>query len=85
MPFTKESVILDGEKINFKGGALRSQLKVPEGINIPKGWLRKINNAKVGSVVVLPKTKKLAGKKITATPLLKRRVSFGMTLMKMKR
>lgn len=63
------------ERIEKKGtkGALRRQLDVPEGMNIPGSWIRKISEAKIGETVSLPKVGELEGKKMRVTLLLKKR------------
>lgn len=70
-----ESVVLDGKKIKFKGGALHRQLGVPEDKTIPKGLMTALRKAKVGDVV--------QGHKVTA--LMKKRVNFAFTLMGKKK
>jgi len=57
-------------------GALRSQLGVKEGEEIPKGWITKIANAEVGDTV------QIGGKSITVTAQLKKRAVLAKTLGK---
>ena len=71
-----DSIKLNGKTVRYKPGAMRRQmaLKTDEKLSSPK--LRKIAD--------LPTGKKFSmfGRQYTATPLLKRRASFGLTLMR---
>jgi len=73
-----ETVELDGEKIKFKEGALHKQLKTPAGYTFKRSELNKLKNIENG------KTFDFLGKSFKMTPLLKKRISFGLTLMKSK-
>jgi len=69
-------VILDGEKIKFKEGGLRQQLKVPKDYKFKKSDLNKLNKIKTGEEF------EFLGKKFKKTPLMAKRISFALTLMK---
>ena len=56
--YKKETIKLGDEKIVIKKGALRSQLKVPEGKDISMTFLNKIIKANVGDSLINPYTKK---------------------------
>ena len=77
--YKKETIKLGDEKIVIKKGALRSQLKVPEGKDISMTFLNKIIKANVGDSLMNPYTKK----DIKITQLLKSRANLGKTLKKM--
>jgi hypothetical protein len=77
-PKEKSTVRLGGKKIVMKKDALRNQLKVPEGRNIPMSLINKILKAEVGDEMSNP-----FGGKIKITALLKRRANLGKTLKKM--
>jgi hypothetical protein len=68
-------VVLDGKKITFKEGALRNQLKMPEDRKFTKSELNKLKNIENG------KEFNFLGNKFKMTPLLKKRITFGLTLM----
>jgi hypothetical protein len=70
-----------GDKIEFKEGTLRKQLKVPEGKTIPKSLLNKISKAEDGEMVMNPFTKK----EMKVTKILKQRANLAKTLGKMKK
>jgi len=69
------------DKIDFskiKKGALRRQLKVPDSYTFTRTALSRINTTDVGQKF------KFKGNEFKMTPLLKKRISFAITLMKMK-
>ena len=70
-----------GDKIEFKEGTLRKQLKVPDGKTIPKSLLDKISKADDGAMVMNPFTKK----EMKVTKLMKSRANLAKTLGKMKK
>tara|TARA_R110002124_G_C8972794_1_gene515372 strand:- start:11743 stop:12102 length:360 start_codon:yes stop_codon:yes gene_type:complete len=70
---------IDGEKIKFKEGALHKQLKTPEGYTFKKAELEKMKKVENGDML------EFLGKKIKMTPLLKRRVTFALVLMRGKK
>ncbi len=74
----KTTIKLGDEKIKIKPNALRNQLKVPEGKNIPMALINKILKAEVGDEIDNP-----FGGKVKITALLKRRANLGKTLKKM--
>ena len=74
----KSTIELGGKKITMKKDALRNQLKVPEGKNIPMSLINKILKAEVGDEMKNP-----FGGSIKVTALLKRRANLGKTLKKM--
>jgi len=69
-----DTIVLDGEKIRFKKGALHRQLKIPEDQDIGMANLNKIAKAELGSMVTIK------GKKFKVTPLLKKRAVFGKNI-----
>ena len=74
----KATVTLGGKKIEFKPGALHKQLKVPDDYKFTKSELEKlekINNGKQFSY---------KGKSFKMTDKLKKRITFGLNLMKRK-
>jgi hypothetical protein len=73
-----ETVELEGEKIKFKEGALHKQLKTPAGYKFKRSELTKLKNIENG------KPFEFMGKSFKMTPLLKKRITFGLTLMKGK-
>jgi len=78
-PKAKTSTIrLGGQKIVMKKNALRNQLKVPEGRDIPMSLINKILKAEIGDELSNP-----FGGKLKITTLLKRRANLGKTLKKM--
>tara|TARA_R110002051_G_scaffold316953_1_gene397392 strand:- start:870 stop:1109 length:240 start_codon:yes stop_codon:yes gene_type:complete len=70
-------VVLDGEKIKFKEGGLRSQLKVPKDYKFNVTTLRKLANVKTGEKF------KFLGKEFKKTSLMDKRINFAITLMKL--
>lgn len=66
------------QKAIKKPGALSRQLGIPEEDTIPVTLLKKIRDAKVGSVIKNPTSK--GKKRIKVTNLLKRRVVLALTL-----
>ncbi len=78
MPSQKKTgeVVLDGEKIKFKEGGLRQQLKVPKSHKFTKTELNKLNKIKTGEKF------EFLGKEFKKTPLMAKRISFALTLMK---
>ncbi len=70
------------DKIDFdkiKKGALRRQLKVPASYTFTRAALTRINATDVGQKF------KFKGNEFKMTSLLKKRISFAITLMKMKK
>ncbi len=74
-----QSVMLDGEEVEFKEGTLRSQLKVPKDMKLSPAILKKINKTEVGKVF------DFNGRKIKMTPLMKKRITLGINLQKRKK
>jgi hypothetical protein len=72
-------VVLDGEKIKFKEGGLRNQLKVPKDYKFKITELRRLNK--------IPTNEKFSflGKDFKMTKLMKQRINFGITLMSKKK
>jgi len=68
-------VVLDNKKVKFKEGTLRSQLKVPKDYKFSKSALEKIKKVETGEKF------KFLGNDFKKTPLMAKRVSFGLTLM----
>ena len=73
-----ETVEIDGEKIEFKEGALRKQLKLKKDFKLTKTILNKLKKVKDGEKF------DLEGKSFKMTPLLKKRINFALVLMKGK-
>jgi hypothetical protein len=69
-------VKIGDEEIKFKAGALRQQLKVPKGKNIPPSLINKINKANAGDSFTNPFT----NRQQKITPLLKKRTAFAKSL-----
>ena len=67
---------LNGEKIPFRIGALHSQLKTPKGYKFTKAELNRLKNINNG------KKFDFLGKNFTMTDKLKKRINFGLVLMK---
>jgi len=78
MPYTKETIKLGDEKITFKKGALRSQLKLNKNQDLSVKILEKLKKVETGSRFMLN------GKDLKKTPLMSRRINFALTLMKKK-
>lgn len=79
MPKSKpkmETVILDGEKVEFKEGTLRSQLRVPKDMKLTSPVLKKMNKTEIGDMFTFN------GRQIKMTPLLKKRITLGINLQK---
>ncbi len=73
------SVVLDGEKVEFKEGGLRNQLKVPKDYKFKLSELRRMAKVNTGNTFnFLNKDRKM-------TPLLKKRINFAITLMTRKK
>ena len=72
-----ESITIDGDKINFKAGALRSMFKMKKSQKWTKGLMRKLLKKKDGEEV------EAFGHRRKMTKLLRKRLNFGLTLMKM--
>ena len=68
-------VVLDGEKIKFKEGGLRQQLKVPKSHKFTKSELNKLKKIKTGEKF------EFLGKEFKKTPLMAKRINFALTLM----
>ena len=72
----KELVTIDGEKIAFKGDALRNMLRLGKNEKLTKPLIRKMLEVPVGGrVQYFNKTRR-------QTPLLRKRLNFALTLMK---
>ena len=71
-------ITIRGKKIKFEEGALRRALKVPDNEKLLMGDLRKANKTEVGKDFMYN------GKKFKMTNLMKKRITFAITLMKMK-
>ena len=72
----KELVKIDGEKIAFKGDALRNMLRLGKNEKLTKPLIRKMLEVPVGGrVQYFNKVRK-------QTPLLRKRLNFALTLMK---
>lgn len=63
---------------NVKKGALRKQLGVPSGRNIPEGLLERIAGTDIGNHV------QYRGKSFAVTPLLKKRAVWAKTFRREK-
>ena len=72
----KETVEIDGEKITFKKGALRSMLKMKPSESLTKGMMRNALKVKDGGEV------SFFGRRRKMTKLLRKRLNFGLVLMK---
>lgn len=70
-----ETIILEGEKIKFKEGALRKQMKLKKDEKLNKNKLNKIAKTETN------KTFNMFGREYKATPLLKKRANFALVLM----
>ena len=68
--------VLDGEKVKFKEGALRSQLKVGKDHKFTKTELNKLKKVKTGEKFMFH------GKEFKMTPLMAKRINFALVLMK---
>ena len=66
---------LGGEKVAYREGALRRQLGLTAKQKLTRSSLDRLKRVEVGSMFTL------FGKKHRMTPLLKKRVSLGRTLM----
>jgi hypothetical protein len=71
-------ITIRGKKIKFEEGALRRALKVPDNEKLLMGDLKKANKTEVGKDFMYN------GKKFKMTNLMKKRITFAITLMKMK-
>jgi len=71
-------ITIGGKKIKFEEGALRRALKVPANEKLMMGDLKKANKTEIGKEFMYD------GKKFKMTPLMKKRITFAITLMKMK-
>ena len=74
---TMGEVELDGEKVKFKEGALHKMLKTPPGYKFKKSELNKMKKVENGEMF------EFMGKSRKMTPLMKKRVTFALTLMGM--
>lgn len=74
----KAEVELDGEKVEFKEGALRKQLGMKKDDKLSISMINKMLKSKDGEMV------EAFGKMKKMTPLLRRRLNFAKTLMKRK-
>tara|TARA_Y100000593_G_C4098358_1_gene231982 strand:+ start:35 stop:268 length:234 start_codon:yes stop_codon:yes gene_type:complete len=76
MAYTKEVVELDGTPITIKVGALHRSLKVPAKYTFKRSELQRLNKKEVGSEF------SFKGNKIKMTPLVKKRITLAINLMK---
>lgn len=76
MAYKKEKVELDGEPIIIKVGALHRSLKVKGDYKFNRAELQRLNKKEIGA------TFKYKGNEIKMTPLLKKRLTLGINLMK---
>ena len=74
-----ETIELDGEKVKFKEGALRKQLKLKPAEKLSKAMLNKVKKTEVG------KEFKLFNRKYKMTKLMKKRINFAIVLMGRKK
>lgn len=72
-------VELDGEKVEFKEGALHKMMKTPPGYKFKKSELNKLKKVETGEMF------EFLGKKRKMTALMKKRINFALTLMGMKK
>ena len=72
-------VVLDGEKIKFKEGGLRQQLKVPKDYKFKISELKKLQKVKTGEKF------DFLGKEFKKTPLMAKRINFAITFMGKKK
>jgi len=72
-------VVLDGEKVKFKEGGLRNQLKVKKDYKFRITTLRRLSRIPEGNGF------EFEGKDFKMTKLLKQRINFGITLMSRKK
>jgi hypothetical protein len=72
----RETVEIDGERISFKKDALRKQLGLSEGEKFTKSELEKLKKIEVGDKFTF------RGKSKSMTTLMKKRITFALTLMK---
>ena len=72
-------VVLDGEKVKFKEGGLRNQLKVPKDYKFKITELRRLAKIPTGEKF------SFLGKDFKMTKLMKQRINFGITLMSKKK
>jgi len=72
----KVEIKLDGESIKIKKGALHKQLKVPADYKFKLPELRRINKTDNGDLF------SFKGKTFKMTPLMKKRITLAITLMK---
>ena len=72
-------VELDGEKVKFKEGGLRNQLKVKKDYKFTITKLRQLSKIPEGQSFTFE------GKSFKMTKLMKQRINFGITLMSRKK
>ena len=70
-----DTAMLDGEKVNYREGALRRQLGLRADQKLTRASLDRLKKVEVGSMFTL------MGKRHRMTALMKQRVSLGRTLM----
>ena len=75
----KETIKIGKEKITFKEGTLRKQLKMKKDEKFTKAELRKLKKVEIG------KKFKFHQRGFVMTKLLKQRISLGLTLMGFKK
>jgi hypothetical protein len=75
-PVKTGEVELDGEKVKFKEGALRTMLKVPKSHKFTKTELNKLKKVKTGEKF------SFLGKEFKKTALMAKRINFALVLMK---
>jgi len=73
-----ETIELDGEKVKFKEGSMRKQMKLKPEEKLTESKLKKIAGTETGKMF------KMFKREYKATPLLKKRANFALVLMKGK-
>ena len=76
MGYKRETIELDGNKIEIKVGALHRSLKVPQSYSFKRPELQRLNKKEVGSTFTYK------GNQIKMTPLVKKRITLAINLMK---
>ncbi len=71
----KVTITLEGEPIDFKQSALRTELKVPKDYKFTKPVLERLKKKETGDKF------KFLDNEFKMTPLLKRRINFALVLM----
>jgi len=70
----EESVLLDDKVVTYKPGAMRRQMRLSPTEKLSQAILKRLAGAKTGAMV------KAFGRDYKATPLLKKRAQFALTL-----